>query len=86
MADSVLRAASAEAVTLVWGCLVASSLLASAAIAGIHLEALSAAPCNNGDLAAVSVLVYLVMAGSAACLIHLLVRLTRLPGPTGARA
>jgi hypothetical protein len=86
VADRALRATSAEAVTLVWGCLVASSLLASAAIAGIYLEALSTAPCNNEDLTAFSILVYLVMAGSAAGLIYLLVRLTRLPGPTGAPA
>lgn len=85
-ADHALRAASAEAVTLVWGCLVASSLLASAAIASIYLESLTSAPCNNHGLVAPSILVYLVVAGSAAGLIYLLVHLTRLPGPSGAPA
>ncbi|MFB6675945.1 hypothetical protein ACFCWG_26655 [Streptomyces sp. NPDC056390] len=84
--DKALRTASAEAVTLVWGCLVASSLLASSAIASIHLEALSSAPCNNHELMASSILTYLLVGGSAAGLIYLLIRLTRLPGPSGAPA
>ncbi|WP_369217656.1 hypothetical protein [Streptomyces flavofungini] len=85
-ADHTLRRASAEAVTLVWGSLVASSLLASAAIAGIYVDALSSAPCANQDVAAFSPLVYVTMAGAAAGLIYLLVRLTSLSAPNEAAA
>ncbi|GAA3801725.1 hypothetical protein ACFS5L_40600 [Streptomyces phyllanthi] len=84
--DDALRAASAEAVTLAWGSLVAASLLASALLAGAHFDMLATAPCNDPGLMPFRVVAYLLVAGSAAALIHLLVRLTRLSGPRGAAA
>ncbi|MEB3958703.1 hypothetical protein OKJ48_00290 [Streptomyces kunmingensis] len=76
--DNALRAASTEAVTLAWGCLVASSLLASALLANAYTDVLATAPCNVSGLLPFQVTSYLLIAGSAAALIHLLVHLARL--------
>ncbi|MFE4255801.1 hypothetical protein ACFRU3_41450 [Streptomyces sp. NPDC056910] len=76
--DNALRTASTEAVTLAWGCLVASSLLASALLASAYTDALATAPCNTPGTMPFQVICYLLIAGSAAALIHLLVHLARL--------
>lgn len=84
--DNALRTVSAEAVTLAWGCQVASSLLASALLVSTYCDMVAPAPCNTPGLMAPRVVAYLLIAGSAAVLIHFLIRLGRLPGPRRAAA
>lgn len=77
-ADHALRRAATETVTLAWGCLVTSSLLAAATLAAVTLDPL--ASCHDAVLGMVALraVIYALAAGSAAALVHLLIRLTRL--------
>ncbi|MBO1336194.1 hypothetical protein [Streptomyces sp. VRA16 Mangrove soil] len=84
--DHALRASSVEAVALAWGCLVASWLLMSSVLTADYLQALREVPCNNRELLAPYILALLAALGSAAGLVHLVIRLTRLPAPNGTAA
>ncbi|MFD6819888.1 hypothetical protein ACFWC5_05905 [Streptomyces sp. NPDC060085] len=77
--DNALRARSAEAVTLAWGCQVASSVLASSMLVTTYFDTAADAPCNAQGLMPSRVVAYLLVAGSAAALVYFLTRLTRLP-------
>ncbi|MFG2437943.1 hypothetical protein [Streptomyces sp. NPDC048508] len=77
--DNALRARSAEAVTLAWGCQVASSVLASSMLVTTYFDTAADAPCNTQGLMPSRIVAYLLVAGSAAALIYFLIRLTRLP-------
>ncbi|MFI5685402.1 hypothetical protein [Streptomyces sp. NPDC051636] len=87
--DNALRTASAEAVTLAWGCLVASSLLSSAVVTAYLLDNLSAltmSSCTSPWLMPSKVAAYTLVAGSSTVLAYLFVRLRRLPLPRRAVA